>query len=71
MERTTLIKKKTYLTCKLELNLRKKLAPNLELSFVWCRNLDTAKSGSEIPEKFCNVVLQKDEEDQLDRSCGK
>jgi hypothetical protein len=33
--------------------------------------LDTSESGSEIPGKSRKVVLEKDEEDQLDRSCKK
>jgi hypothetical protein len=31
-------------------------------------NLDTSESMSEISGKFQNVVLEKDTEDQLDRS---
>ena len=41
---------------------------HLEHGFVWCWNLDTSGSGSEIPGKFWNVVLEKDG-DHLDRSC--
>ena len=37
----------------------------LELSFVWCWKLDTSESRSEIPTKFRNVFLVKDEEDQF------
>jgi len=44
---------------------------HLEHSFVLCRNLDTSESRSEISVKFWNVVLEKDADDQLDRSCGK
>ena len=33
--------------------------------------LDASGSRSEIPGKFWNVVLEKDGEDQLDRSCEK
>jgi len=29
------------------------------------------ESRSEIPGKFLNVVLEKDEDDQIDRSCEK
>jgi hypothetical protein len=29
------------------------------------------ESRSDIPGKFLNVVLEKDEEDQIDRSCEK
>jgi len=42
---------------------------HLEHSFVWCWNVDTSISRSGIPGKFWNVVLEKDGEDQLDRSC--
>jgi hypothetical protein len=44
---------------------------NLELIFVWCWHLDTSDSGSEITRKFWNVVLEKDEADQLNRSYEK
>jgi hypothetical protein len=33
--------------------------------------MDASGSRSEIPGKFRNVVLEKDGEDQLDRSCEK
>jgi len=33
--------------------------------------LDTSESRSEISEKFCNVVLDKDREDELDRTFEK
>jgi len=33
--------------------------------------LDTSESRKEIPVKFWNVVLEKDGEDRLDRSCEK
>ena len=42
---------------------------HLEHSFVWCWNLDTLESESEIPRTFWNVVLEKD--DQLDKLCNK
>ena len=44
---------------------------HLEHGFVWCWNLDASGSRSETPGKFWNVVLEKDGEDQLDRSCEK
>jgi hypothetical protein len=44
---------------------------HMEHSCVLCWNLDTLASRSEIPEKFWNVVLEKDGEDQLDRPCEK
>ena len=42
--------------------------PHLEHSSLWCWNLDSLESRSEIPGMFLNVVLEKDGEDQLDRS---
>jgi hypothetical protein len=44
---------------------------HLEHSFVWCWNMDTSESRSEISRKFWNVVLEKDGEDQSGRSCEK
>jgi hypothetical protein len=41
---------------------------HLEHNTVRCRNLDTSESRSEIPEKFWNVVPEKDGEDDLNRS---
>ena len=41
---------------------------HLEHSLVWCCNLDTSESWSQILKEFQNVVMEKDE-DQLDRSC--
>jgi hypothetical protein len=32
-------------------------------------NLVTSESRSEVPGKFSNVVLEKESEDQFDRSC--
>jgi hypothetical protein len=40
-------------------------------AFLWCWNLDASGSKSETPGKFWNVVLEKDGEDQLDRTCEK
>jgi hypothetical protein len=42
---------------------------HLEHSFVWCWNVDTSESRSEIPGKFWNAVLEKNGEDRLARSC--
>ena len=44
---------------------------HLEHSFIWCWNLDASGSRSETPGEFWNVFLEKDREDQLDRSCEK
>jgi hypothetical protein len=40
---------------------------HLEHSFVWCGNLDSSETRSEVPRNFLNVVLEKDVEDKLDR----
>jgi len=45
--------------------------PQLEHSVVRCWNLAPSESRSEVPGKFRNVVLEKDGEDHLDRSCEK
>ena len=42
---------------------------SFEHGSVWCWSLDAPGNRSETPGKFWNVVLQKDGEDQLDRSC--
>jgi hypothetical protein len=44
---------------------------HLEHGFVWWWTLDASGSRSETPGKFWNVVLKKDGEDELDRSCEK
>jgi hypothetical protein len=44
---------------------------HLEQNFVLFRNLDTSESRSELPGKFWSVLLEKDGEDQSDRSCEK
>ena len=43
----------------------------LEHGSVWCWNLDALCNRSETPEKFWNVVLEEDGEDELDRSSEK
>ena len=50
MTKEAFYKKKVSLASKLDLNLRKKLVKllHLEHSFVWCCNLDSAESRSEI-----------------------
>ena len=44
---------------------------HLEQNFVRCWNLDISKVDQNYLECFWNVVLQKDGEGQLDRSCEK
>jgi hypothetical protein len=44
---------------------------HLEHSFVWCWCLYTSESRSKLPGAFWDVVVEKDGEDQLDRSCEK
>jgi hypothetical protein len=41
---------------------------HLAHSFVWCWNVDISGRRSEISGKFWTVVLEKDADDQLDRS---
>jgi hypothetical protein len=43
----------------------------LDHSLVWCCNLGTLESKLEIPGKFRKVVLKKNGEDNLGRSCEK
>ena len=43
----------------------------LEHGFLWCWNLDASGSRSEITGKYWNMVLKKDGEYKLDRSCEK
>ena len=43
----------------------------VEYGFVWCWNLETSESVSEMLGKFWYVVLEKDGEDQLGRSYEK
>jgi methylphosphotriester-DNA--protein-cysteine methyltransferase len=44
---------------------------HLEYYCVRCWKLETSERRSEVLGKILNVVLEKDEEDQLDRSCEK
>jgi hypothetical protein len=44
---------------------------HLEHSFLWCWNVVTSESRSEIPGKFWKVMVEKNGDDQLDRSCEK
>jgi hypothetical protein len=39
--------------------------------FVLCRNVYTSESRSETHGSFTDMMLEKDGEDQLDRSCEK
>ena len=38
--------------------------PNLEHNSIWRLNLDISETKWEIPDKFWDVVLEKDGEDQ-------
>jgi hypothetical protein len=69
MAKAAFNKKKT----KLDLNFKKTSCEvlHLEHSYIWCRNVDTSESRSEVSGKFWNVVLENNGEDQLDRSCEK
>lgn len=42
-----------------------------EHCFVCCWNLDTMENRSEVPQNFLNALLDKNGEDQLDRSFEK
>ena len=66
-------KKKTLFSSKIGLKFEEETGKMLHLKhgFVWCWNLDASVSRSETPGKFWNVVLKKDGEYQLDRSCEK
>ena len=44
---------------------------NVSVFNLWCWNLDTLESKSEITAKFWNVVSEKEGEDQLELSCEK
>jgi len=72
MAKAAFSKKKTLFTNKLDSNLGTSCKVlHLEHTFVLCWNLDILESRSEIPGKFCNVLFDKDGEDQLHRSCEK
>ena len=62
---------KIFLHQKIGLTFKKKISKvlHLEHDITWCWNLDTSESRSEIPGNLWNVVLQKEGEDQFDRSC--
>jgi len=66
-------KKKTIFSRKLDTKFKEETSKMIhsENIILWCWKLDTSNSRSEIPEKFWSVVLEKDGEDQLDRSCEK
>ena len=68
MAKAAFNRKKTFITSKMEETSE---VLHFEHSTVWCWNLDTSESRSEILGKFLNVVLEKDGEDRLDRSCEK
>jgi hypothetical protein len=71
MAKAAIGKKKILSTSQIDLNLKKKLVKCYIWSTeMWCWNVDTSKSRSEIPGKFWNVVLVK-EGDQLEHSCKK
>jgi hypothetical protein len=44
---------------------------HVERSFLCCWNLDISESRSDVPEKFWNVVKEKNGENCLDRLCEK
>jgi hypothetical protein len=69
MAKATFNKKKTLFYQQIGLEFEEETSKmlHLERDFVWCWNLDASGSRSEIT----GVVLEKDGEDQLDRSCEK
>ena len=73
MAKAAFNKKKTLFTSKLDLNLRKKLVK----CFIWSMVLYGAETWTlraadqKYLESFLNVVLEKDGQDQLGRSCEK
>jgi hypothetical protein len=69
MAKAAFNKKKTLFTGKLDLKEEISEVLHLKHSIVWCRNLDSLETRSEVPGKFRNVVLEKDGEDKLDRPC--
>ena len=73
MKKAAFDKKRALFTSTLDLKFRKKLIKDYigENSIVWCWDLDASGSRSETPGNFRNVVLEKDGEDQLVRSCEK
>jgi hypothetical protein len=64
-------KKTFYQKIQLQFKKETRKVTHLEHGIVWCWNLDTSKSRSEIAETFWNAMLEKDGEDQLDRLCEK
>ena len=72
MAKAAFNKKKILFTSKLDLNLRKKLVKCYIWSMVFMV-LKLGRFGQQIRNtwKVLNVVLEKDGEDQLDRSCEK
>jgi len=50
---------------------KKRQVLHMELNILWCRNMDRAERGSGGTLQFFSVVLEKDGEDHLDRSCEK
>jgi len=73
MAKAAFNKKKTHFTSKLDLKLRKKLVKCYiwSMAFYGAETWTLRGSRSELRGKFSNVVLEKDGEDQLDRSCEK
>jgi hypothetical protein len=67
MERAEFKKKTLYQQIKLKLKEDTSKVLHLEHIFVWCWNI----SRTELTGKFRNLVLEKDEEDLLDRSSEK
>jgi hypothetical protein len=71
MAKPAINRKKTLFTRKLNLHFKEETSKVLHLdqSILCYRNLDTLDNRLEIAEKFWNVVLEKDGEDQFNRTC--
>jgi len=73
MTKATFNKKEPLSTSKLDSKFKQENSKmlRLEYRFAWFWNSNTSESRSQIAGKFWNVVLEKDWEDQVDRSCEK
>ena len=60
-------RKMSLLTSKLNIELKKKLVRCLEHCFIWLRDLDTKKIGTEVFGELRNVVLEENGEDKMVR----
>ena len=68
MEKAEFNKSKVLFTKKLKLNSRKKpvICKNFDTTLHGAENCKIWEGGSEVPEKFLNVILEKDGQKQAD-----